>query len=277
MNVLPRQKQASRGPTIVSVNGSVIPNSDIVREIQYHPAATPTESWRLAAEAMVLRVLLLDEARREGIVASPLADDRGRRETEDEALIRVLLEQAVHIPSPTEAELRRYYDANVAKFRAAELVEARHILVAARADDAAGYAAAQERAEALAETLATEPDRFAELARDYSDCASSGEGGFLGQLTPRETTPEFAAAIAGMNDGETTRHPVKTRYGFHLIRLERRIAARTLPFEAVAGRIAEYLTERAERTATAQYMARLVERADITGITMAGADSRRVH
>ncbi len=277
MNVLPPQPRASRGPTIVSVNGTVIPARAIVREIQYHPAASPTESWRKAAEALVVKALLLDEAWREGIAAEPVVDDRGRRETEEEALIRGLVERTVRVPSPTQEELGRYYDTNLAKFRAAELIEARHILVAARADDSDAYAAARAKAEALAGTLAADPDCFANLARAHSDCASAGEGGFLGQLTPDETTTEFAAAVAGLNEGETTRHPAETRYGFHVIRLERRIAARTLPFESVATRIAEYLTERARRTAIAQYLARLVLRAEITGIVIAGADARRVY
>ena len=77
--------------------------------------------------------------------------------------------------------------------------------------------------------------------------------------------------------GETTRDPVETRYGFHLIRLDRRIAGKTMPFESVASRIAEYLTERARRTATAQYLARLVSRAEITGIAIAGAEAHRVN
>lgn len=275
MNILPQREKAA--PRIVSVNGTVIPTRAIVREIQYHPAASPTESWQRAAEALVLRALLIEEAERQGITAEPLTDDRGRRETEEEAAIRVLIERAVTTPAPTGDELRRYYDANATKFRAPELFEARHILVAARADDAADYDAARCKAEALAVMLAAEPNRFAELARGHSDCASAGEGGFLGQLSADEVTPEFAAAIAGMAEGETSAAPVATRYGFHLIRVERRIPARTLPFEAVADRIADYLAARSRRTATAQYIARLVSQARITGVAMAGAEAQRVH
>ena len=277
MNVLPQRERSARAPTIVSVNGTVIPASAITREIQYHPASSPAESWRKAAEALVLRELLLQEARGRGIDAEPLTDGKGRRETEEEALIRALVEYAVHVPTPTEAELRRYYQVNSAKFQAPEIVEARHILIAARADDQPTFEAALEKAQALAAALAADPSRFGELARAHSDCASSGEGGFLGQLTAEETTPEFAAAIAELREGETTLRPVETRYGFHLIRLERRIQARTLPFESVASKIAEYFTERARRTATAQYMARLVSRAEIAGIAIAGADAQRVH
>ena len=277
MNILPQREKAAAAPRIVSVNGTVIPSSAIIREIQYHPAASPTESWQRAAEALVLRALLLEEADRQGVAAEALVDDRGRRETQDEAAIRALIEQAVRIPTPTDDELRRYYDANAAKFRAPELFEARHILISARVDSALEYEAARTKAETLAVMLDAAPHRFEELAHSHSDCASSGEGGYLGQLSAEEVTPEFAAAVAGMRDRETTTMPVETRYGFHLVRLERRIPARTLPFEEVVERIAEYLTERSRRTATAQYIARLVSRAEITGVTMTGADVQRVH
>jgi peptidyl-prolyl cis-trans isomerase C len=276
MNVLPPRRPAAP-PAPITVNGTLIPRSAITREVQYHPAATVAESWRLAAEALVLRALLLDEARALDLSAEPQTDGRGRRETEEEALIRALIERQVVVPAPTGPELRRYYDANRGKFRAEELVEVRHILVAADAKDEAAYDRARAKAEALAASLAADPGSFAALARDHSDCASSGEGGFLGQLTLAETTPEFAAAVAGLAEGETTARPVATRYGFHLIRLERRIPARTLPFEAIAARIADYLGERARRTATAQYLARLVEAAEITGIALAGAEAHRVH
>lgn len=115
------------------------------------------------------------------------------------------------------------------------------------------------------------------MARAHSDCASSGEGGHLGQLTASETTPEFATAVAELADGETTRKPVETRYGLHIIRLDCRIPGAQLPFDSVATRIGEYLTERTRRTATAQYLARLVSRAVITGIEIAGAEAHRVN
>ena len=68
-----------------------------------------------------------------------------------------------------------------------------------------------------------------------------------------------------------------TRYGVHIIRLDRKIEGRPLPFEFVGERIAAYLTERTRRTATAQYIARLVSRAQITGIELAGAEAHQVH
>ena len=270
--------RASAAPRpIVSVNGVVISRAAITREVQYHPASSPQESWHRATEALVLCELLLQEARRISVPAEPRIDEKGRRETDEEAQIRALVEREVGVPVPTDAELRRYYQANMAKFRSPEIIEARHILVAARASDVSASAAALEKSVALAAELAAKPGAFSDLARAHSDCASAAEGGRLGQLTARETTTEFAAAVAKLAEGETTRDPVETRYGFHLIRLDRRIAGKVLPFETVRTHIAGYLTERARRTALAQYIARLVSRAAITGVEIAGANAHRVN
>jgi len=261
----------------VSVNGTIIDRAAIAREAQHHSAASPGVSIQRAAEALVLRELLLQETHRTSLTATPLVDAKGRRETDEEARIRTLVECEVRVPAPSEDELRRYYDANQAKFMTVELVEARHILVAARASDASAFAAARKKASEIAADLAAHPGAFDDLARAHSDCASANEGGRLGQLTPGETTPEFADAVAKLAEGETTPDPVETRYGLHLIRLDRRIAGNILPFESVSSRIGEYLTERARRTATAQYLARLVSHARISGIEIAGAEAHRVY
>jgi peptidyl-prolyl cis-trans isomerase C len=276
MTALAVERRPATSPPPISVNGTIVSRAAITREVQYHPAATPAASFKMAAEALVLRELLLQEARRRGVEAVQQVDDKGRRETEEEALVRGLVESEVRVPEPQPNELRRYYHSNPAKFRSPDIVEARHILIAAPASDAAAYAAARDKAEAVARLLAAASGSFDELARRYSDCASAGEGGVLGQIVPGETTPEFESALASMTEGETTRLPVATRYGFHLIRIDRLIAGTLLPFEAVAPRIAGYLAERARRLATAQYMARLVSRARITGIAIAGAEAFRV-
>ena len=68
-----------------------------------------------------------------------------------------------------------------------------------------------------------------------------------------------------------------TRYGFHIIRLERKINGRVLPYEVVAERIADYLRESVQRRANAQYVARLASAARIEGIELASAEALRVH
>jgi peptidyl-prolyl cis-trans isomerase C len=275
MNIdLPRV-QAARSP--VAVNGVIIPRVAIAREAQHHPAQTPAASMRAATEALVIRELLLQEARRQAVVPAPQCDDRGRRETAEEAMIRAVVEHEVAVPTPTETEVVRYYDANRSRFRTPDLYEARHILIAALHSDATASAAAKAQADAIATEAAAHPDRFADLAKAWSSCASAADGGHLGQITAEETTPDFAAALGGLGEGETTGKPVVTRYGFHIIRLERRFPGQVLPLAAVTDRIAAYLVERSRRLASAQFIARLVSAAEITGTEIAGADALRVH
>ena len=125
--------------------------------------------------------------------------------------------------------------------------------------------------------LREQPSRFAELAQAHSRCPSAAQGGNLGQITAGQTTPEFEQALIALSPGQLCEAPVATRYGFHVIRLDRKHGGRMLPFEVVAGRIADYLRESVRRRADAQYVARLVSAARIEGIELAGADALRVH
>lgn len=264
-------------PKTVSVNGVVIARDAIAREVQHHPAQSPIEAWRAAARALVVRELLLQEARRLRLVAEPRSDVDGRRETEDEGLIRAVHERSVVTPEPDMATCRRYYEQNPNAFRSDTLYEASHILFPARRDQPRAYAEARVLAGSVLSELAQAPERFEELAKAHSGCPSASQGGNLGQISTGQTTPEFERALRGLASGETSRGPVETRYGFHIIRLDRRIEGQELPFELVADRIADYLRECVARRATAQFIARLVSRADIAGIDLAGAEAHRVN
>src|SRR5690606_21104027 len=96
----------------VVVNGVVIARDAIARESQNHPSASPIKAWQAAAHALVVRELLLQEARRIGVAAVPLDDGEGRRETEEESLIRALIEQEVATPVADTETCRRYYEQN---------------------------------------------------------------------------------------------------------------------------------------------------------------------
>jgi len=264
-------------PNVVSVNGVVVARAAIAREAQNHPAPKPIIAWQAAARALVLRELMLQEARRLELTAEPATDPQGRRETADEALIRALAEREVTVPEADEASCRRYYEQNRRRFRSTDIFEASHILLAAPANDRAKFAQAQRDAAAILAELKAHPERFAALARAHSACPSGQQDGNLGQITSGQTTPEFEQALVKLALGGLTEAPVATRYGLHIIRLDRRHEGRELPFEIVAERIAAYLTERTRRTATAQYIARLVSRAAITGIELAGAEAHNVH
>jgi peptidyl-prolyl cis-trans isomerase C len=177
----------------------------------------------------------------------------------------------VRIPSATEAECRRYYAGHPQRFRSATLCEARHILLAAAPRDEAARRAAQAEAQRLIAHLRREPADFASLARRHSACPSRDQGGALGQLAPGSTVPEFERALAAMPEGEIHAAPVESRFGVHVVALDRRIPGATLPFEIVKARIAGWLEAASWSRAVAQYIAVLAGRAKIEGVSLAGA------
>jgi peptidyl-prolyl cis-trans isomerase C len=215
---------------------------------------------------------LLQRGQTLGIVANPAVQD-GLRETEEEALIRCLLEAEVTTPTADDAACRRYYHANLNRFRGPDLFEPLHILFKAAREDAAAYANALTRAQAALATVRAAPERFEEIARALSDCPSASEGGRLGQVVRGETTPEFEAAMLSLQPGQTAAAPVETRYGVHVLRLERKVDGQRLPFDQVRDRVAAYLEQSVWRRAVAQYVSLLAGDAQITGYAMQGACS----
>ncbi|MBB5695284.1 peptidylprolyl isomerase [Muricoccus pecuniae] len=255
---------------VIAVNDVVIANAAIAREVQNHAGANARQGWEEATRALVVRELLTQRARLLGLVAEPQSLD-GLRETEEEALIRALLEAEVRTPRADEETCRRYYLANPARFRSPDLFEPVHILFQAARDDEAAFSVALERARAVLAEVTAEPGRFEAMARALSDCPSAAEGGRLGQVARGDTTPEFEAAMLSLRAGETCAEPVLTRYGVHVLRLERKVEGGLLPFEAVRERIARFLEESSWRRAVAQYVALLAGQARIEGFDMPGA------
>ncbi len=266
----PARRRFTR-PEPVSVNGKVISNAEISRETQHHEAADPDRAWSLAAQALAIRELLSQEVERLGIEAEPLDDGEGRRETPQEARMRALIEREVAVPRADEAACRRYYAANIRRFRSPDLFEAAHILVAAAPDDSDARDRARAVATALIADLVVDAAGFAAAAEAHSACPSARQGGLLGQVSAGQTVPEFEAALRDIVPGGIHSRPVETRYGLHIVRLDRRIDGDVLPFDLVRDRIAGYLDESVRRRAQQQYVSILAGRARLTGVDLAAA------
>jgi peptidyl-prolyl cis-trans isomerase C len=249
----------------LSVDGLRIGEERIREEMQYHPASSPQAARRSAEDALVVRTLLLAEASRRGLAAAePLCDPAASLvEAPEEAMIRALVERAVVAREPTEAECRDLYESSPASFRSPDLLQAAHILFAARPDDSAAMAEARAKAEATLARLKEDPDEFAALARELSDCSSRANGGDLGQITRGSTVPEFETFLFALEPGQICPLPIKTRYGIHIARLDRRLEGRQLPYAAVRKRIALYLRERLWQEAVREYIGTLMAAARI--------------
>jgi len=251
-------------PQQVTVNGIVIPRAEISREVQNHPAGKPVEAWLAAARALVIRQILLQAAQRAGLTPAPITDAEGRRETDDEALIRQVVAEAVLAEPVDDTICRRVYDNNRAHFRSSDLFEALHILLPAA--DTSARADAMRLAADIIEAVTSDPAAFAALAAAHSACPSAATGGNLGQIGEGQTVAEFEAALARAPVGRVAPAPVETRYGIHVVFVECRIDGQDLPFESVRDRIADWLRERAWRTGVRRYIAGLIGEATITGV-----------
>lgn len=252
----------------VRVNGIEIPPEAIAREIQHHPAPDAESAWIEAARALAVRELLLQEARRLALEAEPETDEAGRLEDEEDALVRLLLEEAVQPARPSEAECRRYYDANAARFRTPELFEAAHILIEPEGEGEEAWQAAEARARTIIAEVGDDQSAFAALARARSGCASARQDGSLGQIRRGELVAPVQAGLEALAEGTTSREPVRSRFGWHVLRLQRRIEGRTLPFEMAKAKIAEMLEARSWSVEAGRYVAVLAARGQVDGVAI---------
>lgn len=256
----------------VVVNGVEIAPDAIAREAQFHPAASPDAAWTAAARALATRELLLQEARRLKIPAEPETDEQGRAETLDDALVRALLDHVVEPARASDAECRRYYDGNKGRFRTPTLFEASHILIEPDGDNDAAWEAAHMQARDIADAVGDDAADFAAAAREFSTCPTGRQDGSLGQIRRGELADEVQRALEELSEGTAGRQPVRSRFGWHVLRLQRRIPGQLLPYAIVRDRIADMLEARAWTMAGGRYIAELAQAAELEGITIeAGA------
>ncbi|WP_144183610.1 peptidylprolyl isomerase [Elioraea rosea] len=250
----------------VRVNDTVIPEREIAAEMQHHPAPTRDLAWQEAARALVVRRLLLDAAAERGI-----APPEDGTLVAEEAMIEALLDDVVSVPEADEESLRRWYDANRARFRSKELWDASHILIAADPADETERRTAEARARDLLDRVLADRSVFSALAEAHSACPSGKQGGRLGQVTRGSLVPEVETFLSALESGQICPTVVKSRYGMHVLWLHERAEPRQLPFEAVREDVARFLRETSWRRAVHQFIALLAGRARIEGVELDGA------
>ncbi|RKP46503.1 peptidylprolyl isomerase [Trinickia fusca] len=245
----------------VSVNGVAIDDDAMAAECAHHEDAP--DPYDAARRALVVRELLRQRAVALALVAdgAPL----------DDASLDTLLERELtHLPEPGREDCERYYAQHPARFRRNDIVYASHILFAVT--DRVPLVPLRQHAErALAGVLAA-PETFESVARASSNCPSSSVDGSLGQLLRGDMVPEFETALFESDSLGVLPQLVNTRYGFHIVRIERRVPGEAVPFDEVAERIAAFLSERVRRNAMRQYVAILAGTARVEGVVLDGAN-----
>lgn len=166
------------------------------------------------------------------------------------------------LPPPVvdEAALRKRYDEQAAKYSTAEQREVSHILVQVASDASdADKKAAEARAKKLADQARVAGTDFAALARTNSDDAGSkAAGGSLGWLTKGGMPGAFDEAAFAMVAGEV-RGPVKTDFGWHVIKVDQLRGGTRQPFEAVRAQLEQELLEGDRERAFNELSGKLVD------------------
>lgn len=164
----------------------------------------------------------------------------------------------------SEAEITEYFQKNPENFQAPETVRASHILVRVNQDATPEITREKEGfVRSLRERIVEKKEPFADLARQFSDDAGSKDkGGDLGFFSEDRMVPEFSAAAFALGQGEVS-EPVRTTFGYHLIRLSERRAPHAISLEEARPNIKSFLEADRRRQAASQLIARLHEQAKI--------------
>ena len=207
---------------------------------EYQKRFKDEEQKKAFLERLVQVYLFAMEARAEKI-------DKALKVRIEDAINSILAQEYTKqkfakISNASEDEIRQYYDGHMSEFAQPAMVKARHILI--KVDP---KAKPQEISAALtkAENIKKELDKgadFARLAAQHSDDpGTKNKGGDLGFFSRQSMVSPFSSAAFALKKGEISR-PVKTRFGFHIIKVDDKKAEAQLPYDEAKPRIRSSLT-----------------------------------
>jgi len=186
---------------------------------------------------LVNNKLLLLDARRNLLEADPVFKAELAK-MRDNLLISFAAEKAIASASVSDKDAEEYYENNKERFISEETVNASHILVDS-----------EEKANRILAAIKAGEISFEDAARENSTCPSKANGGNLGDFGRGQMVPEFDSAVFEMSVGQISDAPVKTQFGYHLIKLNSKNEASTIPFAEIAPEIKEALLQEKRRAA----------------------------
>jgi len=271
-----------RTPSVADVDGSVVARlgegaSLHSGELRQRLQALPADSLAaVSANRALLEQWLTDRRVERALVTEARARDWTARDTVA-AAIRQVTEQLVlqdylgalsEPPEdyPAETMLQQAYRRAAPELVAPDLYQVQQIFIAVTGNTE--QAAAQQRADALAERARRTPQAFADLARAESDNPDIDTG-----LVPRsQLRPAGRAPLAALSPGDIT-GPVRSEAGLHVLKLVAREPARQLSLEEVAPQLREALRQQYRRDQITEYVDTLLAR---TSLNIDGAALTRV-
>jgi len=236
----------------------LVPDKDLQREFSNRNDKASIEYIKIAASKVETPISATDAD-----LKAYLEKHKDRYRTPEQRKIKYLLvdrmKTRAKIKMP-ETELKAEYDRRRASFQVPEQVTASHILIKADPDKgSAAEAEARQKAEALFARLKKGED-FAKLANENTeDPSGKGSGGQLPPFGRGQMVPEFEQAVFDMKPGEI-RGPIKTQFGYHIVKLVAKTPPRVRSFEEVREQINGELSETRAQAETERLARELAEK-----------------
>jgi peptidyl-prolyl cis-trans isomerase C len=235
LSVFAASAQPANDPVLATVNGVEIRESDLaLAEADIGQSLPPgaAEARRDALLSYLIDVTILATAAEQQKLQEAPGFARKLAFVRNKVLMESLLDQATKAAVSEEA-MRKLYEESVSKLTPEEEVRARHILVDS-----------EDKAKEVLAKLKAGGD-FAALAKEYSKDPGAAEGGDLGYFGKDQMVAEFADAAFKMKKGDLS-DPVKTQFGWHVIKLEDRRQKPVPTFEQVKDQIEQFLVRKAQ-------------------------------
>ena len=171
---------------------------------------------RQVKNLLIQQTVLLQEANKAKIANKPDVK-RAIENSRDQILIQGLAQDWAQKNPVSEADLKKAYDQDKSAYGDTEY-QVRHILVKT-----------EDQAKNLISRLNKGAD-FGKLAQEFSeDTGNKGQGGLLGWVVPRSFVPAFGASFTALKPGEIAQSPIRTQFGFHVVKLEAKRKAELYP------------------------------------------------
>lgn len=220
---------------LATVNGKDITDEDLKLAAEDLGASIPQQLQGKARDAYLLDYLIDGELVAQKAAEDKLDQDPGFAKRlayyHDKVLMEALLTKVAK-EAATPEKMQATYDEAAKAQKPETEIHARHILVDTEAD-----------AEAALKRVKAGED-FAKVAKEVSKDAAA-DGGDLGWFTKERMVPDFADAAFKLNEGQVS-DPVKTQFGWHIIKVEGKRQSTFPPFDAVKGQVAAYIAQKAQ-------------------------------
>lgn len=250
-----------------------------------------TEMKKQALESLIDRELLYQESQRQGIKVDEavineeidalkkrfpseaemkkslarmkLSETAMRSQFTQERAIQQLIDKEFgQKVTVADKDIKAYYDKSPDFFKQPEQVQARHILIKVDAQaDQTARAEARKKLENVQQKLHKGGD-FAALAKEFSQCPSSADGGNLGSFKRGQMVKPFEEAAFALKPGEVS-DIVETKFGYHLIEVTDKQPETTISYEDVKDRLKQYLRQEEIQKEVRLYVEKLKEKAEV--------------